>query len=96
MHKKSLGGGGGGGAKNAPRLDRVKWTEAQYFMDGRFLVIFDSVNIIIFHLIKHNKTDGFTVLCVQFYLNLRLAVVVSFFKIYYKLAIGDVYCYQHL
>ena len=56
MYKKPLGGGGG--HKVLPRFDRVKWTEAQYFMDGRFLVIFDSVNIIIFHLIKHNKTDG--------------------------------------
>ena len=53
------------------------------------------VNSIIFHLLKHNKTDGFTVFCVSVLFNFDISCVVShFLKISCKL--GDVYCYQHL
>ena len=73
-----------------------KLTEALYFMDGRFFWR-SSIreNGIIFHLLKHSKTDGFTVLCVSVLFNFDTSCVVShFFKFHANLVMFT--CYQHL
>ena len=75
------------------QLHVFKWTEALYFMDGR---LFGDLRYVIFHLLKHNKTDGFTVLCVSVLFNFDISLrCESFFLVSCKL--GDVYCSdQHL